>query len=498
MFAAMNYTPWFALGEFVDNAITSAKLNEDRLVRSDPEYHLEIDIRFDEGAGTIEISDNAAGISREDLPRALRTASPPADLRFLSIYGVGMKAAGLWWASTLTIETKALGERVRRTVTIDTKTLDTPGGGSILVKERPASTHEHGTVIRLSNLTKKAPEGRTLGKVREYLSSMYRNFILDGGNTTIRVKGEDLSFTYPDILKAPIWPSTAGPTPGARPLVWEMTIDVTLSTGERVTGWVGLLAKGSTAGAGFLLTFHEKAVVGVGAGTAVGDEFYRPKEIFGGSNSYRRQRLVGEFDVSDFGKSITSDSVNWEAEQEEEFLALLRKKLTSKRKNFLEQAENFRTRERGGSVPTTQGAATQAVAALAQTAKSSGGLLSGPSAPIPPPVDPVITAHKTRRMSLPVPGGTKTVVVKLTVEQAGDADWLSVYTHADELTVRVNQDHPFMLSFGQLPTQQLEPMLRLALGVGAAEFLDPENVRTRLNMLLRGPLATRSGLEPDD
>jgi len=55
MFAAMKYTPWFALGEFVDNAITSAKQNEARLLKLDPDYHLEIDIRFDEGAGTIEI-----------------------------------------------------------------------------------------------------------------------------------------------------------------------------------------------------------------------------------------------------------------------------------------------------------------------------------------------------------------------------------------------------------------------------------------------------------
>lgn len=499
MFAAMKYTQWFALGEFVDNAITSARQNEAQLVKLDPEYHLEIDIAFDEGAGTIEIRDNAAGITKADLPRALRTASPPADLRFLSIYGVGMKAAGLWWANTLTIETKALDERLRRTVTIDTRGLDRPGGGSVDVTERPAPTNQHGTVIRLSNLTKNLPEGRTLGKVRAYLASMYRNFLLDGGNTTIRVKGEDLVFEYPKMLEAPVWPSTAGPKRGARPLTWETRAEIKLATGEVVTGWVGLLAKGSTAGAGFLLTFHDKAIVGVGAGTAVGDEYYRPREIFGGSNSYRRQRLVGEFDVSDFGKSITSDSVNWETEQEEEFLQLLRKTLSSKKMNFLEQAENYRaTGERGGATPTAQGATSEAVAALAKTAKSSSTLMSGTSEQLPPPENPVVSAHKTRRIRLPVPGGAKAVAVKLTVEQAGDADWLSVYSDADELTVRVNEDHPFMLSFAQLPTQQIEPVLRLALGVGVAEYLDPDHVRTRLNVLLRGPLATRSGLESDD
>ena len=73
-----------------------------------------------------------------------------------------------------------------------------------------------------------------------------------------------------------------------------------------------------------------------------------------------------------------------------------------------------------------------------------------------------------------------------------------MYSDAEEFTVRVNEDHPFMLSFAQLPTQQIEPVLRLALGVGVAEYIDPDHVRTRLNALLRGPLATRSGLEPDD
>lgn len=498
MFAAMKYTPWFALGEFVDNAITSARQHEDRLRRIHPKYQLKIDIAFDEGAGTIEIRDNAAGISRGDLPRALRTASPPADQRFLSIYGVGMKAAGLWWANTLTIETKALGERVRRVVTIDTRELDKPGGGTIQVTETSSPTSEHGTVIRLSNMTKKAPEGRTLGKVRAYLSSMYRNFLLDE-STTIRIKGEELTFEYPLMLEAPFWPSTAGPKLGAKSTTWDREITVELSTGETVAGWVGLLAKGSTAGAGFLLTFHGKAVVGVGAGTSEGDEFYRPREVFGGSNSYRRQRLVGEFDVSDFGKSITSDSVNWEAEQEEEFLELLRKKLTMKSMNFLEQAENYRAKgERGATTATAQGATSDAVAALAKTAKSSGSLISGRPTPIDPPDRPVVSAQKTRRITLPLPGGTRAVDVKLTVEQAGDADWLSLYADDQFLTVRINEDHPFMLSFAQLPLQQIEPVLRLGLGLGVSEFIDPEHVRTRLNALLRGPLSTRSGLEADD
>jgi hypothetical protein len=327
---------------------------------------------------------------------------------------------------------------------------------------------------------------------------MYRRFLMDG-STRITVKGEELDFSYPDLLEAPYWSSTAGPKPGGSSVLWRRESLIELSTGEVVPGWVGLLAKGSTAGAGFLLTFHDKAVVGVGAGTSEGDEFYRPREIFGGSNSYRRQRLVGEFDVSDFGKSITSDSVNWEADQEEEFLRLLKNRLTQKRMNFLEMAENYRAKaEKGAAKPTAQGAAEEAVEALAATATTSSALISDPSVAVSPPDEPVVSAVKSRRITFPLPGGSRAIEVKLSVEQAGEADWLSVYADEHLLTVRVNEDHPFMLSFAQLPLQQIEPVLRLALGVGVAEFIDPEHVRTRLNALLRGPLATRSGLEIDD
>ena len=90
------------------------------------------------------------------------------------------------------------------------------------------------------------------------------------------------------------------------------------------------------------------------------------------------------------------------------------------------------------------------------------------------------------------------VRVDLVLEEAGSADWLNVYSNDDSLTIRVNEDHPFMLSFAQLPRQQIEPVLRLAIGIGFAEYVDHDHVRTRLNALLRGPLSTKRGLDEED
>jgi HSP90 family molecular chaperone len=81
MFKSLSFTPWFALGEFIDNSITSAIKNHEKLIsRNGRDFVLQIRINFDKEAGTLVVSDNAAGISERELrERALRTGIPPED-----------------------------------------------------------------------------------------------------------------------------------------------------------------------------------------------------------------------------------------------------------------------------------------------------------------------------------------------------------------------------------------------------------------------------------
>src|SRR5262245_42704022 len=117
----LNYTPWFALAEFVDNAIQSALDRRDRLLEADgPEYQLRVDVEISpHDGGRIAIRDNAAGIAAGDFPRAFRPAQLPPDRSGLCEFGMGMKSAACWFAPQWSARTTALGEPAERTVAFD-------------------------------------------------------------------------------------------------------------------------------------------------------------------------------------------------------------------------------------------------------------------------------------------------------------------------------------------------------------------------------------------
>src|SRR2546426_10003337 len=75
-FARLNYKPWYAIAEFVDNSLQSALSNAEALQRAHGgTYRLLVEI--DASEDSIEVRDNAAGIHGRDYARAFLPASPP-------------------------------------------------------------------------------------------------------------------------------------------------------------------------------------------------------------------------------------------------------------------------------------------------------------------------------------------------------------------------------------------------------------------------------------
>src|SRR5438445_3126614 len=109
----LNYKPWFALAEFVDNSLQSyldyrAEL---RRVEGKP-FRLKVSVKIEgEDGGSITIRDNAAGIHKKDYARAFRAAEAPPDVTGLAEFGMGMKSAACWFAPLWAVRTKALGEK---------------------------------------------------------------------------------------------------------------------------------------------------------------------------------------------------------------------------------------------------------------------------------------------------------------------------------------------------------------------------------------------------
>src|SRR5258708_16820181 len=72
----LNYKPWFAMAEFVDNSLQSYSRNRDalRLLHGDG-YRLRVEIELDRSDELrIKIRDNAAGIATAEYARAFRPA----------------------------------------------------------------------------------------------------------------------------------------------------------------------------------------------------------------------------------------------------------------------------------------------------------------------------------------------------------------------------------------------------------------------------------------
>lgn len=176
----LNYKPWFALAEFVDNSIQSFLTNRQALQAIDGDRtQLRVDIVLEPDArGRIIIRDNAAGISETDYARAFKPAEVPPDRSGLSEFGMGLKSAACWLALHWSVRTSALGEALERTVSFDVADIVQNRIEELDIGTRPAGRAAHYTELILDGLHN-TPQGRTIGKIKEHLASIYRVFLRD-------------------------------------------------------------------------------------------------------------------------------------------------------------------------------------------------------------------------------------------------------------------------------------------------------------------------------
>jgi hypothetical protein len=492
LLSSMNYKPWYALSEFVDNALASFLANAGALASgSSDQSTVTVTIRFERDPGVIEIVDDAAGIAAADVARAFRPAEPPPDTTGLSQFGIGMKSAACWYANRFTVTSTALGEPVKRTVRFNVPAIVAEQIEVLPVEEVPDASAAHGTRVVLADLHRPVPTGRTLGKVRRYLASIYRVYLRSGVLRLI-VGEEPVLASEPDVLIARRWDASAS----ADPVEWRKDLIVELPSGRVVAGWAALRARGSTSEAGLALMYRAKVVVGAGASAGDADDLYRPREVFGASNTFVSQRLIGELDVSDLRVSHSKDAVLWDGE-EDAFLSALRGELDEDPLPLLRMAREHRVTERGPDVDRKLNRALDSTVEAASL-HVSPGTEQGDAEP-PSPAEEVVT--RAFQVPLPVRGSGLDVDLSVTV---GDGyAWLRVIEKENGYVIEIDRSHPFMQAFAHLPNQEIEPVLRLAAALGLAEIEarvagvpDPSAVRVRLNGILRGPLARAALTDP--
>jgi len=501
----LNYKSWFALAEFVDNSIQSSIDSKKELKAIDGDsYELRIDIDFDTLGNMIVIKDNAAGISSADYQRAFRPAEIPADALGLSEFGMGMKSAACWFAPNWSVRSSALGENVERTVIFNIDKIVHDSIEELNVVSMMMSKDKHYTEVRLENICR-FPRGKTIKKIKEHLSSIYRVYIREG-SLALYVDGQKLNYEDPAILSAPSYQE-----PDGKPVEWKKEIAFELGDGKSASGFVAIREKGSTQLAGLALFRRKRLIMGSA------DESYRPEDIFGRSNTYPYQRIFGEIHLKGFFVSHTKDGIKWE-ESEDDFLCKLRKVLSEPDFPLLQQAREHRTKSSAKAVRKDAATALKMIVSSPQGATLSANEVSRDSVSSKPnrlvnddaslqdvePPDLDRADMEQVEFNLWFRGETWVVVIELSYAD-DTSDWLTIRgcpsindPEPRQVTVRVAMLHPFLVQFPTMDSESSTAIFKIAAAMALAEVVaaecadrQPAAVRNYINEILKHQMSKR-------
>lgn len=325
---------WYAIGEYVDNAVQSYETNKVELKKiHSGKYQFEVNIIIDWEKDFIKISDNAAGIDQKNFLRAFEPANIPTDSTGLHEFGMGMKTASIWLCDVWTVKTAAINELVERTVEFDLPKVLKDEKEVLKVKSSPKQKDIHFTEIKLHGLTRNAPSSFQMSKLKSHLASIYRKFIRTGA-MKLTINGETLLYKDPEVLNAPSISDSSG-----KSILWKKEINFKLGS-HKATGFVGLLNELSTnEHNGFSLFRRGRVIEGSH------DEKYRPKVLCGQVGSPRYKRLFGELELEGFEVSFNKGSFQEEGDIEA-FMDALKIELSHKTFNLLKQADDYRKTEK--------------------------------------------------------------------------------------------------------------------------------------------------------
>ncbi|MBM4161173.1 MAG: ATP-binding protein [Ignavibacteria bacterium] len=463
----LNYRPWYALAEFVDNALQSFLTHRAEIRTIDAV--LKVDIEFDPtDRGRLVVRDNAAGIYESEYARAFRPAEIPPDRSGLGEFGMGMKSAACWFAGKWSVRTSALGEPLERTINFDINRIVEDKIEELEITSRRVPAEMHYTEIALNELHHPL-QTRTVGKIKEHLAGIYRVFLRQG-ILRLTFNDEELQYGEPPILSAP-----HHRTPSAPPILWRKEINFDFGEGQRASGFAALRQTGSTSTAGFALFRRNRLIQGSG------DETYRPQFIFGHTNSFRYQRLFGELHLEGFDISHTKDGFRWE-EHEQPFLELLKEYLDNEPVRLLEQADYYRVRASRNELMQSAETATERTAECIErdvppvlsaqlTAEPDG---APPAAQLPRTTPPT----SVRQINVELNQQPWQIVVEVVTDPAV-GDWITISDSPDfvdpelhiprrRVCVRMCLAHPFMDHFCGSDAGTMEALLRVAAGLGLA------------------------------
>jgi len=314
----LDYTPWHAIAEFVDNSTQFYFDNKNRLdeIYEKEGLQLEVGIAYDgtQDGGFLRIVDNAMGMSYDDLERALHVARPPSDPTGRCCYGMGMKTAACWIGNRWVIRTKKLGETTEYTVQVNVEDISKGKAALPTQQKGEISPEDHYTIVEIFDHNRQF-KGRTLGKIKDHLRSMYRQDFRKG---LLKLEWQQQPLSWEELDNRLMVDREGKP--------YKRDFEFYLN-GKRVHGWAGIFGerKAARADAGFSILHSDRVVRGW-------PDSWRPEKIYGYQrNDLLNQRLVGEIHLGAFEVTHTKDNIQWLGDEEE----IVEKKLSEKIQDYI-------------------------------------------------------------------------------------------------------------------------------------------------------------------
>jgi hypothetical protein len=420
------YETWWAMAEFIDNSTQSYMSNRDEIdaAMDSQGERFEIFIAYDRDHRELRVSDNAMGMSLEQLSRAVLIGTPPSDASGRHEFGMGLKTAACWLGDSWTLRTTQLGDSNEYTIEFDVERV-AAGDTDLRLKTTAVDASTHYTILTISQMHQKIG-GRLLGRLKENLRSIYR---FDTRSGMVRLWWGDEELSYDDrlvLLKA------------ADGSEYRKEFSF-LVNGKPVRGWAGILENGGRPKAGFAISRRGRLVMGQ-------PDAWRPQSIFGqvaGSNDLVNQRIVGEIHLDDFLVSHTKNQILWQNDE----LDLVEEYLEKEFADYRHTALNRRVRGEKGPSHQAQSVAIDEIKSIVSD-PDFADLVNVTEVPAPEIVQATLQPLREATQTLD-PDSTFEIgplKVKLFMDSSGspnDPYFLGDYVLEDEVSVCINTRHRF-------------------------------------------------------
>jgi hypothetical protein len=480
----LSYTAWYALAEFVDNSTQAYFSNQEELDPVYKEKKQPLTVWIEATSDFIKITDNSIGMTAEELQRAIILGKPPENSEGRSKYGLGLKTAAFWFGNKVTITTKKLGHPQEITITLSVSEI-AENHLNVEPEIEEADLDEHYTIITIEDLNRQIAY-RSKAKVKDYLRSFYRVDLSDR-KLKLYFNSEPLTWNYNEQLFSKLIKFHDNSLAKR---------DFTIQIGDKaVTGWAGVLKRGSRALGGFSLLQAKRVIKGW-------PHAFKTPLIFGqqegGSNDLVNQRLTGELNVDGFGISHTKDEILFTDEEFEE----LDIKLAEELQGLVHLASSYR--KEAAPVGNDRDKFSQGAIRTLESEIGSPEFITAYDYDIELPEDIIrdskkIYLHRVREAFQPSREfnvGNITILLYLVSDQSIYDPYLTIESATDRvLIVVVNQSHPH---WNQLDSEtSVLNFLRHCIYDGLAEWkssqrlgkIDADTVKLYKDQFLRIPFS---------